>query len=440
MGRGGSLLGLVLAFGCGAADYMGAPLQGAGTGNTGSNGGVGSGGAGGGGSNCTNVQATPMDPSTLPDCSPACGGAHCVPSANVPANVAAQLATCTGGYCVPDAQIKAPTTPPPSCKSLSGAAGVCLSVCVPQVAQYKDLLPQDVCATDERCAPCVNPLNNMPSGACDIGKAQTTCDNGGGSADGGASTTSTPPAPPMCPYSGPPLLDVSTLPSCSDLGGAHCVATSLVPAAMASQLATCPTGLCAPDVFIQAAGNYIPKSCTSLDGAEGRCLHVAIPQVAKQAAMLTQDVCESYEKCVPCYSPIDGMPTGSCKLSCDPGPTKAAVLFANCCQQNNTTEGRCVPSEVIPSAEQKNLQQKECAQATDLCVPSEMLAPDFKPVACTASTLLTGSYTGVCLSDCLQFSFIQNLGISRGSCDNLHKCAPCTDPLSGKPTGAPGCP
>src|SRR5581483_10250134 len=105
--------------------------EGAGTGTPGSSSAVGSGGDnGGGGSNCTTVQATAMDPTTLPDCSPACGGAHCVPAANVPANVAAQLAACTGGYCVPDAQIKAPTTPPPSCKSLNGADGVCLSVCV----------------------------------------------------------------------------------------------------------------------------------------------------------------------------------------------------------------------------------------------------------------------------------------------------------------------
>src|SRR5262249_34564586 len=160
-------------------------------------------------------------------------------------------------------------------------------------------------------------------------------------------------------------------------------------AAMASQLATCSTGLCAPDVFIAAGGNYIPKTCTSLDGAEGRCLHVAIPQVAAQASMLTQDVCESYEKCVPCYSPIDGTPTRSRTPPGDPGPTKPAVEFANCCKENNTTEGRCVPSTVIPSTEQTNLQQKECTQSTDLCVPSEMLAPNFKPMACTGSGLLT---------------------------------------------------
>ena len=90
----------------------------------------------------------------------------------VPANVGAQLAKCSDGtsYCVPDAFIKSGGAAPPTCKSLNGADGVCLSVCVPQVEQYESLLPQDTCAADERCAPCINPLNNMPSGACDIGK------------------------------------------------------------------------------------------------------------------------------------------------------------------------------------------------------------------------------------------------------------------------------
>ena len=117
-----------------------------------------------------------MDPSTLPSCGASvCAdspNAHCVPQDKVPANVAAQLAKCDDGasYCVPDPFIKSGGAPPPTCKSLNGADGVCLSVCVPQVEQYESLLPQDVCAADERCAPCVNPLNNMSSGACDIGK------------------------------------------------------------------------------------------------------------------------------------------------------------------------------------------------------------------------------------------------------------------------------
>jgi len=383
-----------------------------------------------------------MDPATLPACGTAvCAdspNAHCVPGDKVPAAVAAQLAKCSDGasYCVPDPFIKSGGAPPPTCKSLNGADGVCLSVCVPQVKQYETLLPQDVCAADERCAPCINPLNNMPSGACDIGKA-TSCDTGGGQPTG-----STPPPAPMCPYSGPPLVDVSTLTACGD--GAHCVQTALVPAAMQAQLAACgaPAGtLCAPDVFIVSAGNYIPKTCASLDGAEGRCLNVVIPQVKSQAAQLTQDICAASEKCVPCYSPIDGKTTGACALSCDPGPQKPKVVFQDCCKMSNVEYGKCVPKTVIPSTLQSNLGTDACTNTnTDLCVPSENLDPNFKPTACTGQGLIGGSYTGVCLSKCLKFGFFQQLGISQGSCDDVHNCAPCTNPLTGQPTGAPGCP
>jgi len=439
--RGLVLMVALAAAGCGTPDALGPPLM--------NNGGKpDSPGSGGNGTQCTGGTPTtvpPMDPSTLPACGSAvCAdstNAHCVPADKVPANVAAQLAKCSDGasYCVPDAQIRSGGATPPSCHSLNGADGVCLSVCVPQVTQYEALLPQDSCASDERCAPCINPLNNMPSGACDIGKPVGCDSGGGGSGGGGGGTTNTPP---MCPYSGPPLVDVSTLTACGD--GAHCVQTSLVPATMASQLAPCasPSGtLCAPDVFIQSAGNYIPKTCASLDGAEGRCLNVVIPQVKAQAAQLTQDVCAASDKCVPCYSPIDGSDTGACKLSCDPGPTKPKVVFQDCCKMNNVEYGKCVPKTIIPMSLQSNLSTDTCTNdQTDLCVPSENLDPNFKPMACTGQGLIGGQYTGVCLSKCLKFGFFQQLGISQGTCDDLHNCAPCTNPLTGQPTGAPGCP
>lgn len=435
--RAGLALALVMV-GCGAPDFMGTPLQ-----NQPPTGGsnAGSGGDGTGGSNqCVSLQ--PMDPSTLPACCQGVGEAHCVASDKIPSTLASQLDKCSGGgYCVPDPFIKSGGKAPPTCKSLNMADGVCLSLCVPQVSMYKDLLPQDTCAADERCAPCVNPLNGMNSGACDIGKS-TGCDPGAGGGTGGTGGGNNPPPAPMCPYTGPAIIDPSTLPPCG-MGGAHCLKAALVPATMASQLAACPgsTDLCVPDVFIASAGNYIPKSCNSLDNAEGRCLNTAIPQVSKQASQLTQDTCAAYEKCVPCYSPIDGMPTGSCKLSCDPGPTKQAVVFANCCKKNNVTQGRCVPKTIIPSTLQSQLGTQDCANTNaDLCVPSENLDPNFKPMACTGQGLIGGQYTGVCLSKCLDFSFIQQLGISQGSCDNLHDCAPCKNPLTGQPTGAPGCP
>ena len=46
-------------------------------------------------------------------------------------------------------------------------------------------------------------------------------------------------------------------------------------------------------------------------------------------------------------------------------------------------------------------------------------------------------YTGVCLSKCLKIPM--DILIWSGSCPSTHDCVPCVDPLSGQPTGAPGC-
>jgi hypothetical protein len=384
------------------------------------------------------TKTMPEDPTSFPACSPACNGAHCVPTADVPASITSELAACTGGYCVPDTDIQAGTiVKPAACQSLGSAAGVCLSVCIPQVAQYMSLLPQATCATGELCAPCVNPLTKMSTGACSIGTGPT-CENSN-------PPDATSPPPPVdaalpCPYTGPPIINPTSLPACGS-GGAHCLSSSLVPAALASKLATCPTGLCVPDTFIESGGQFIPPTCTSLDGAEGRCLNVAIPEVASEESLLPQDVCQSYERCVPCYSPIDGTSTGACNLSCDPGPTKPAVTFQNCCTPSgaSTTQGKCVPTSVIPSAEQSDLDQDECTDSNSLCVPTEMLAANFTPPVCTASGLL-GEYTGVCLSNCVDLGFLDELAVSEGTCDDIHQCVPCSNPLTGDPTGAPGCP
>jgi hypothetical protein len=317
-------------------------------------------------------------------------------------------------------------------------------VCVPQVAQYQSLLPQDICAADERCAPCISPLDQKPTGACDIGTTPatvtpSTCDPASPSPPSGQDPApSAPPAPaaPVCPHVGPPVLDPATLPACGM--GAHCLSSALVPPALQSKLATCPTGLCVPDTFIAAGGNFIPATCVSTASAEGRCLDVALPDVAAQP-QLPQSTCAAYERCVPCYNPLDGSDTSACRLSCDPGPQQPKVVFTDCCTMSNATYGKCVPTMSIPSAEQKNLGTDDCVKDQQLCVPTEMLKPAFKPPACTADNFFVGKYTGVCLSDCLKFG-IQGLAISRGTCDDLHKCAPCTNPLTGKPTGAPGCP
>ena len=46
-------------------------------------------------------------------------------------------------------------------------------------------------------------------------------------------------------------------------------------------------------------------------------------------------------------------------------------------------------------------------------------------------------YTGVCLSNCLDFGFGSDFALDKGNCSAGHTCVPCFD--DGKPTGAPGC-
>jgi hypothetical protein len=429
----------VVVTGCTATNLEGTPIAGQGTdladdASTG----PGSSGSSGGGS-CVSARPPDLNPSSLPSCCTV-GSAHCVPGQYVPSAEQQALAACSGGYCVPDPFITNPDYTPPSCTAFNGTPGVCLSLCVPQVTQYMSILTQTTCAATELCAPCTNPLTSQPSGACDF-TPPTTCADGGagsGSGEGPVGDGAAPPA--ACPHTGPPVLDPDTLPACGTAGGAHCLQAALVPPNLASQLASCTGGYCVPDVFIEAGGNFIPPTCSSLDGAEGRCLNDAIPKVAAEASQLTQSTCAVFEKCVPCFSPIDGTSTGACNLSCDPGPTQPIVLFPSCCSENGTDEGRCVPDEIIPSSETSNLDQDSCTSSTDSCVPSEMLdISTFQPPACTGDGFLVGAYTGVCLSNCLSFG-IQGIVLSQGSCDDIHTCAPCTNPITQQPTGAPGCP
>ena len=385
------------------------------------------------GQTCAATNLVPLDPATLPACSPnACGGAHCVPTDKVPAEGRAVFASCDGGagLCVPDPLIRSGGAKPPTCKSLGGAAGVCLGLCVPKVADNKDILPQDSCASDERCTPCVDPGNGQETGACAIGQ-QAECETTGNATPGA------PGAELACPHVGAAVVEPSTLPACA--AGAHCLPARLTPADMTSKLATCSgapgggaaeKGWCVPDKLIATGGRFIPKTCSSVGGAEGRCLGTALPEVSSQS-FLPQATCDANEKCVPCTSPVDGKDTGACKTSCDPGPSKPAVKFSDCCG----LRGKCVPRDSIPANMSSNLQPQECGNA--LCVPTENVTPGFKPPACRATRFLFDDYTGVCLSNCLDFGFGSDFALDKGNCSAGHTCVPCFD--DGKPTGAPGC-
>ncbi len=404
--------------------------------------GGGGGGGGGNGGACEGPLGAPiLDFSGMEACcsdeNETYGEGHCLAGDKVPSELGEFLDSCAGGgVCVPDQFLSTGGAVPPTTCSAFGGDGVCLSQCVPQVREKAALLQADVCGGDQLCIPCISPIDNMPTGACDLRELATCEADDDGS---GPPPSSSCDDPATCVYEAecPALIDPLTLPECA--ADAHCLDASLVPADTASQLAACPDAsqLCVPDDFIRTGGKFAPLSCNSVAGAEGRCLSLALPAVAEQEALLPQDICGANEKCTPCYSPIDGSDTGACTLACDEGPTAAPVTFASCCEG----KAACVPTSSIPEDQQEQLGEQECEDLTeseDLCVPNEIIAGGPFP-ACAASGLLSGDYTGVCLSDCLEFG-LQGIAIKQGNCADDYRCAPCVNPLSGEPTGAPGCP
>jgi hypothetical protein len=394
---------------------------------------------------CTSSSSTPQDPSALPKCTCAKGGsARCVPKDKVPSNVSSQLASCSEGgpgVCVPDSLVKSGGAAPATCTTGFGE-GRCLSLCVPQVADNASVLDRgrgSTCAEDERCVPCTNPLkNNEPTGVCDIGRQPVgACGSAKTSTTGTTSGAGTTPGAPACPYTGPPIIDVTKFPSCGD--GARCVPTSVVPASAAALLKPCASGLCAPEKSIAAGGQYLPKTCKSIANAEGRCTNVNIPAVDAEKSSLPVDVCDPNERCAPCFDPTNAKDTGACRsVSCD-APKQPATTFKGCCSQGGVDRGKCVPQSMVPASEQSKLSDDDghCSAGVELCAPNEMLDPSFVPPSCTGQGLV-GSYSGVCLSSCIPLDPIQQLGTSQGTCKSGFFCAPCV--ALGSPTGAPGCP
>jgi hypothetical protein len=57
-----------------------------------------------------------------------------------------------------------------------------------------------------------------------------------------------------------------------------------------------------------------PVTCTSIGGAEGRCLSVCIPQVGENAGILPDDGCQPGQRCAPCVHPLTNQETGACSI------------------------------------------------------------------------------------------------------------------------------
>lgn len=358
----------------------------------------------------------------LNDCGPNNAG-KCVPASPLtPPSMTKQLAPCEGGSCVPLQFLRINKAPLKACTSFGKSKGVCVSRVIPSIDKLT-FLPKDNCTDEERCAPCANPIDGKVTGICELGKpAKQDCQK-------------EEPVAPTCPYKGKPLLNVAKLNACAD-EGMHCLPKAVVPAAFSALLGACPDPnlLCAPDKSIEANGQYIPKKCSSVGGAEGRCLHKDIPQVAGQAKLLPVDNCDAYERCAPCFDPLNGEALPSCKVACDPGPTTEAVVFKPCAEGL----GRCAPVSAVPEDMQGNLSEKDCEKGKELCVPKTAVDRNAQPKQCDLKLVkLPSSKPGVCVEDVLSIG----IALSQSDCQEGFKCTPCNNPLKNNaPTGLPGCP
>lgn len=235
---------------------------------------------------------------------------------------------------------------------------------------------------------------------------------------------------------GAQILDPSTFPACATCTGGRCVTTADFPGAPVDMLDACGAdSVCMPDDIVAAKGNVQLAKCTSVSGAEGRCASSCIPVVRALATILPQSTCGANDRCAPCFNPSDGSATGICKVGCDPGPTQAPVLFAKCCSDR----GRCVPRAVIPKDAAANLPKETCSGADDpVCVPSKIIQdPTYRFPACTVNVPLANNAPGVCVPACIVDATPYAALIGRGTCaDAGDKCAPCTNPVDGTPSGA----
>jgi hypothetical protein len=215
--------------------------------------------------------------------------------------------------------------------------------------------------------------------------------------------------------------------------GGRCVPNNLLGGAGGTDfLAPCnDTSTCVPEEFVAAEGEAVPFPCTSVAGAEGRCLSKCLPSVSSQESVLPQDTCGPDHLCVPCFEPLSGSPTGACTLSCDM-PQEDPLTFEACCDDL----GSCVPSGLVPSAFRDNL--PDCGDDDGLCVPNKFIEDSgYTPATCDAAVGEDSLGEGACLALCLALEGDPDAAdLAQDVCDAGEVCVPCEDPESGLSTGA----
>lgn len=348
----------------------------------------------------------PLDLSTAPKCSMELCPAQdsiCFPTAGlanlVPKSTIDLLTPCDDkNTCVPvELAATAGKGIQPTCKSLGGVEGRCISTCVKQVADQASILPKDTCAGTDLCAPCYDPRTGQDTLACRQG-----CDPG--------------------PKEGPKPFPKC----CSDRG--MCVPPALAGAQAKNLNKESCTGdnLCAPKELTDL--KFKPKTCASIGGAEGRCVSTCVGgAVAKQKDRLPTAGCAAEEVCAPCFDPVTGEDTGACAINGDM-PAKPKQVFDTCCGMSaGQPVGVCVPPSL--AGDQASILRQETCKSGSICAPIKK-AQDPKYKFPTCSSLLG---TGACVQKCI-LDPTQAAILSQGQCAAGELCAPCD--LLGMPTKA----
>lgn len=232
---------------------------------------------------------------TLPHCGPK---ASCLPSAIVPDEAKAILAECEGGgaTCVPDVFVeKNGKFVLPTCRSLYGAEGRCLTTAIPQVKAVADVLPQSTCEEGHRCLPCYDPFGGKDTTLC----AQS-CDHPAEPAK---------LAPRCCAKQGKER--GVCLPK-NALGQDAGAKTSGLLEEGDCVKAEPGAYLCVPQELAQV--DERPASCTGsipvVGSYRGVCVSDCFADSLATSVLGKGDCADPDTKCAPCENPRDGAPTG----------------------------------------------------------------------------------------------------------------------------------
>lgn len=312
-----------------------------------------------------------------------------------------------------------------TCTGIGNAEGRCFWPLAKEILSKYDLLKRgtgDQCDDEQVCAPCSNPLTGQETGICSLGGPPSPqCKKDGGEEDDGAGGIA---AKLKCPLD-EPILEAENLPPLDCGSNMACVDKSLV-GAQADKLRACAKGVCAPLKALVRAGNFIPKTCRSLAGAEGRCANVGIPMIGEQKALLPQAECDPDERCAPCFDPRTADDTQACRQSRCDAPKEKPKTLPTCCGGG----GRCVPKAVVPAESQATLGADTCSGDTPLCAPNQVVGS----AAGKACTLL--GKKGICVSACTVLGLKSKVGeLISFDCEDGDLCAPCSE----LPPGTKGC-